>query len=271
MRSARLLCLSLALLMAVEPWSLACTVFLAASGDVVLAGNNEDWTDHATKVWFHPAGEHAYGRVYFGFGNGFPQGGMNDQGLFFDGLALQTNLEPLPERKPYAGNLLDKVMCECASVKEALELFEQYDLGFGNAQIMIGDASGDSAIIERRAIIRKSRGYQIATNFNQSLVTPEANGCPRYRTANAMLQKSDRLDVDLMRRVLDAVHQPITVYSQVYDLTHRDVYLYLEHDFSRCVRFHLDDELKLGERALDLPAFMKDRLAAAGGGERKAS
>jgi hypothetical protein len=255
--------LALALLLVLHQTATPCTVFLAARGQVVLAGNNEDYTDKHTKVWFHPAADDTFGRVYFGFGNGFPQGGMNDQGLFFDGLALETKTEAADGREVFDGNLIDRAMRECATVKEAVALFERYDFPvLANAQLFIGDASGDSAIIERKAIIRKDTGYQIATNFNQSLIKTADATCPRYRKANAMLGAAEKLDVDLMRRVLDAVHQDITVYSQVYDLTNRDVYLYLEHDYKRGVKFNLDEELKKGEREFDLADFFKTLAAA---------
>jgi hypothetical protein len=39
-------------------------------------------------MWVYPAGNGKYGRICFGFGNGYTQGGMNDQGLFIDANAL---------------------------------------------------------------------------------------------------------------------------------------------------------------------------------------
>lgn len=38
-----------------------CTVFTASVGDTVLFGNNEDWPDKDTRVWFRPATETDYG------------------------------------------------------------------------------------------------------------------------------------------------------------------------------------------------------------------
>src|SRR5262245_64385994 len=100
----------LALLVVLQPIASPCTTFLASRGGVVLAGNNEDWTDKHTKIWFHPAAEHSFGRVYFGFGNGFPQGGMNDHGLFFDGLGLETKTEAAPGRETFGGNVSDRAI-----------------------------------------------------------------------------------------------------------------------------------------------------------------
>ena len=67
-----------------NPFSYACTGFMMTDGKVVLVGNNEDYKVPYTRVWFVPAEKEQYGRIYFGYDNWSPQGGMNDQGLFFD-------------------------------------------------------------------------------------------------------------------------------------------------------------------------------------------
>src|SRR5690349_21529785 len=65
-----------------------CTVFYAADGQTALGGNNEDFNNPHTLAWFIPASPGRFGRVYFGYDDYIPQGGLNDQGVFFDGLAL---------------------------------------------------------------------------------------------------------------------------------------------------------------------------------------
>jgi len=65
-----------------------CTVFLAANDVIALAGNNEDWRNPFTRLWFVPAGNGTFGQMYVGFDDCAPQGGMNDHGLFFDALAV---------------------------------------------------------------------------------------------------------------------------------------------------------------------------------------
>ena len=59
----------------------ACTAFMKSDGDKVLVGNNEDYNIPHTRVWFIPAEYGQYGRIYFGYENWSPQGGMNDQGI----------------------------------------------------------------------------------------------------------------------------------------------------------------------------------------------
>ena len=78
----------------------ACTVVIAWKGDRVWVGNNEDWFDLDAKYWYEPAGKkETYDAVFFGFkGEGkFAQGGMNEAGLFFDGLYIEELLEGLED------------------------------------------------------------------------------------------------------------------------------------------------------------------------------
>ena len=83
----------------------ACTFFYAANSEMALAGNNEDYINPFTKVWFEPAENGKYGGVYFGFDNFFSQGGMNEKGLFFDVTAapLVQVSDPHP-KKIYKGS-----------------------------------------------------------------------------------------------------------------------------------------------------------------------
>ena len=105
----------------------SCTVFYASDDQVALGGNNEDYQHPFTKVWFLPPQEGKYGRVYFGFENFVWQGGMNDQGLFFDALAVDQSVQVARGDKPaYPGSLPDKAMAECATVDWVVQLFDHY-------------------------------------------------------------------------------------------------------------------------------------------------
>jgi hypothetical protein len=243
----------------------ACTVFLVARDGAILAGNNEDWVDPDTKVWFVPGAKKknrtTHGRVYFGFGDGWPQGGMNEKGLFFDGLALDGEEDEAdPEKRVAAGNIVDRVMANCANVQEALDLLEKYDLGFGNAQLFFGDASGDAAIVERGATHRKDGDYLVSTNFRLSRKTPEEAGCPRFQAAGNVLAGCGSPTLESARDALAASKQEITLYSNVYDLATGDVYVYLDHDFRNVIHFNLAEELARGEKTYDLPDFFERRL-----------
>ena len=145
-----------------------CTTVYATDGKQMLGGNNEDFVDPLTKVSFVPAEEGTFGRVYFGYENWWTEGGMNDQGLFFDGLAVGIEVPVLLEgKRQFSGtNLLDYVMARCATVACVVEMYEEYYTEETWAwQHLFGDATGESAIIEPRTILRQRGGYQVVTNF----------------------------------------------------------------------------------------------------------
>lgn len=244
--------------------TLCCTIFMASKNGITLAGNNEDWVDPQTNVWFIPADKGMHGRVYFGFDVGLPQGGMNDQGLFFDCAATIPHMFTHPEqREEYKGNLMEKMLEECATVEEALKLFERYNLQhMFRFQILIADKSGDAAIIEGDRVIRKEGDYQIATNFRQSLNEEQPYSIERYSTAESMLAKCNEVTVKLFRSILDATHQePVqdsgspTQYSNICNLNTGDIYLYHFHDYSNVVKFNLQKELDRGEHSREISSL----------------
>jgi len=121
--------------------------------------------------------------------------------------------------------------------------------------IFLGDAQGNSAIVEAEAVIRKQGPYQISTNYRQSLIPPSRSACRRYNKANTLLSQADGFSVDLFRRVCAATHQEDrnpTLYSTVYDLKQRVIHLYHFHDFDNVIEFDLQKELAKGERVVEM-------------------
>jgi tetratricopeptide (TPR) repeat protein len=240
--------------------SQSCTIIYASDGKIALAGNNEDANRFDSYIWFLPAEKGKFGRIYFGWrikNVRYPQGGMNDKGLFFDGATAENVKVPRdPSKLPYEGNLILKAMEECSTVEEVLKLYDRYDVS-GNlgGQYLIGDRFGNSAIIEPQTVIRKKGKYQIATNFFQSKTKPENSTCERYHIAEELFEKSDNISVDLFRRILNATHQEVcsqwmtsTIYSYICDLKKGEIYIYNFHNFEDVVKINLQEELTKGER-----------------------
>ena len=247
----------------------ACTAFTASNSRLVLVGNNEDDNNPFTVAWFIPAAiKGKYGRLYVGFDNFDPQGGMNERGLWFDAFAAAPP-ELRDSGKPvFHGNLMDKAMAECSTVEEVVRLFEQYNRSFMKGFVlMFADAAGGSVIIEPAAILRKQGRYQVQTNFHQSLPVPEY-ACARFRIANTMLKEAgERISVGLFRRILAATHEEQaypTVYSNVYDLKRRVMYLYNFHNYENVVRIDLRAELQKGERAVSIRSLFPETNASSG-------
>lgn len=260
-----LLSLGLVLATAFVDSSLGCTVFYAAQGDIALGGNNEDWHDPLTKLWFVPRQNGKHGVVYVTFSNHRSiQGGMNDQGLFFDFLAVKPrDVQATPDKPRWTTHPLKKIMEECATVNEAVEILENHNRAFmRRICIFLGDAQGDSAIVEAEAVVKKEGTFQVATNFRQSLTPPSQSKCWRSRKATKMLSEADDLSVDLFRRICAAVHQKgknPTLYSTIYDTKRRVIYLYHYHNFEEVVVLDLEEELAKGERILDMPSLFPSK------------
>ena len=235
----------------------SCTAFYVAKGDTIFAGNNEDWFDPITKMWFVPSENGNFGRVYFGFGNFHPQGGMNEKGLFFDGFATEVMEVVNSEGKPYfRGNIADHVMATFTTVEEVIEVYKKYNLEhFKNFMLMFGDAYGKSVIIEGDDFVLKEGDYQICTNFYQSKTKPENIDCWRYLKVQEMLEANSDVSVESSKSMLQAAHADFTQYSNVYDLKNKKVYLYHFHNFDIVYEFDLQEELKKGQRAFDIASL----------------
>ena len=244
-----------------------CTGLLLARAGRVLAGNNEDFWNPDTRMWFVPAEEpDRHGRVYFGFGNHFPQGGMNEAGLFFDGFATEAlPITTMEGREFFAGNLIDEALSRCATVDELLELLSRYDLSFlEKAMLMFADRNGDSVILEGDDLVRKQGDFQISTNFYQSRSEPEEAGCKRYAAAQRVLTRDESASVELVREALAAAHIEVgspTQYSNIYDLEAGLVYLYHFHDFQEVLVIDLAEELKKGKHSLRIPELFPESFA----------
>ena len=241
----------------------SCTIIYASDEKVALGGNNEDYKGRLARIHFLPAQEGKFGRVYFGFDVAeFPQGGMNERGLFFDAATFdQVIVVPRDPTKPtIKGQLILKAMEECSTVDEVLRVFEHYDFsGRMGGHYLVGDRYGNSAIIEPKTVIRKQGKYQIATNFAQSQIASEGITDYRYQLACELFDNSKDLSVDLFRRVLSATHfeesGTTTLYSYICDLKTGDIYIYNFHNFEDVVKINLGEELKKGERILTVPSL----------------
>lgn len=244
-----------------------CLEVMVTDGKNNYAGNNEDYWNFNTKIWYYPATDKEYGRVCLGYDEiyGFVQGGMNDQGLFIDGNALDPiDSWTVDEAKPFFPDSLEVcgyVLAHCATVDEAVAIFEKYNLTtLRYARIPIADAKGQSAIIEwgrgKLQIVRRTGKYQIATNFVQSDYDKMSDyPCERYFIADKILSSKVKMNIDTVRRVLSATHQEgyvNTLYSNICDLNNKKMVLYQFHNFEEPVIIDLKEELKKGKHGSDI-------------------
>ncbi len=140
----------------------SCTIFCASRDGKVLVGNNEDGFNTQTKIWFVPPAKDQFGYATWSYNDGFPQGGMNDQGLFFDGTANRklpvTGSLHKPKINPKY--LILQLLTTCATVDDALKHLDKYNLeDLKRSQLFLCDSSGNAVIVEGDKIVRKKKDH----------------------------------------------------------------------------------------------------------------
>jgi hypothetical protein len=253
----------------------SCSTFSATIGNSKLAGNSEDWNDINSMIKFFPASDGKYGKFIFGFKDWeldfCPWGGVNDQGLFYDWLSTGLRNPDFHAQGTinYSGVLADKMLEECATVEEAITLFQKYNCpGIGGAHIFIADRFGNSVVMEEGennsvAVIRKTGNYQAATNFlNAYLSDPEIYRwvqCPRYEFIDGTLSNSDTISVELFQNMLKHVGNngdlSPTIYSNIYDFNSGKMYIYNYYHFEEVLILDINEELAKGYRFFELPGL----------------
>ena len=249
----------------------SCTIFTVNISNTVYFGNNMDYYLEGTYMWISPSQEIAtpsgnitvYGGVGLGFKyndnpfDGYPQGGMNDQGLCVDANGLPPlPLNPHPERESLWTHALAQTLFECVNVSEVIDWYLTHNLGtVFDGQLHYADASGDAVVVgvgtdgEFNFTRKLSSHYLVSTNFN--LANP-SNGyypCDRYTTATTMLENITAemdLTVDACRDILDAVHQEgvyATKYSNIFDPINLEIHLYHNRNFDKKISLDLVEEL----------------------------
>ncbi len=255
-----------------------CTIIYAYNGRTVLAGNNEDWINPFPIIWFQPAKDGKFGYMGFGFQSGWPkmedyqwEGAVNEKGLFYDYATTEEVKVPRDPNKSDCWWLSGKIIEECSTVDEAIQVFSEYNFkdGVWKGHYMIGDRFGNSAIIEPLGVIRREHSYQIATNFLLSRTDPETSNDPRYRLALKWFEQADQISLDLFRRILADTHMETfngssgTLYSYIHDLKKGDVYIYNFHDYDQVVKLNIHDELKKGEHVMLISSIFPNENFAA--------
>jgi penicillin V acylase-like amidase (Ntn superfamily) len=206
------------------------------------------------------------GRVVFGYDDAPIQGGMNDQGLFVDGNALAPTVwKPDPAKQAFRGSAMMVILGTCANIKDVQAFFEKNNVpGLERARFPVADRTGASMVVEYAEgavqCVRSDTWYQVATNFVISNIADGNYPCWRYKVADKIMSGAKELGVELIREVLDKTHQEgraLTVYSNIYDLKKGIIYLYNLRNFKEVVVLNLSEELKKGQRRVDLASLFK--------------
>ncbi|MFX0000961.1 MAG: hypothetical protein ACFE88_12690 [Candidatus Hermodarchaeota archaeon] len=253
---------------------ISCLNFKIKNDYGVFFGNNED---HAltqisnTVITFVPNGSTwydgstiLYGAVIVGYGNvsglSWFQGGMNEKGLAFDSTSVPYTTPNLHSERPQ--NLVPEIF-SCKTITEVIDYKAAHGVyqQEGSVQSMYLDNTGESVVFNIGVdgefdFFRNNDTFQLASNFyfnNTSRGNPSSDSIRRYNAAEEKLNDIDvnsTLTIESIRNVLEAAHfeGPLinTLYSNIFDVTNGDIYLYFFHQFEEVVILNLEQELAKG-------------------------
>jgi len=266
----------------------ACTNFKIRDDQTVFFGNSED---HAfiqvsdTLITFLPSGETwydglklRYGAVVVGYANGsgysWVQGGMNEKGLAFDSTSVPYTEPNLHNERPRS---LVPELFSCETISEVIEYKKTHNVyqQEGSVQSFYVDKSGESVVFHigedgEFNFFRNNESLQLSSNFytdDPSRGNPGSDAIRRYSVAEHMLNNivtNDNISIESLTSVLDAVHfeGPIvnSLYSNIFDVTNGDVYLYFFHQFEEVVKLNLQEELAKGRHAYRISDFSTQEI-----------
>jgi len=234
----------------------ACTGIYYADEHVTFAACNLDWADPVTRMWFISGQKDKYSVVYFGT-DGAPAYGINEKGLFFQGLLNSyVNASKSYDRPFNEGPLFHRIMQGCASLEEVADMLSRYNLKeLERAKLFFGDINGNSMIAEGDDIVMKQGAYQICrAMLTQSQPTKPKYQYMFYKKAEAML-KGKKVNKDLLREALKRTCENSynrTVCSSIFDLRSGSVSLYYYQNFNDVYTFNIAEELKKGRRTIEM-------------------
>eukprot|EP01132_Coremiostelium_polycephalum_P019994 gene19994-23779_t len=220
----------------------ACTIFMANDGHHVWVGNNEDESPVLTyRLWYYP-------------------GGMNQYGLFMDYTAI-AELPAIkdPKKKDREEEVVTDILKQCKTVAEALKYIAQFNLiRLTGAQLFIGDASGDYAVVHGGYVLNKQSKNFALTNYSVKNNYHEA--CWRRDAAIQYFNQNSTYSLTEIKDLLQKTSQKkpsniISNYSMAADLPAKVIHLYYKNDFSTPRVISLEKELKKGKHYRDMAAY----------------
>lgn len=248
------------------PDSYACSMFKITMHGKTMVGNNEDYWNPNGRIWFEKGKKGEYGAFYVGFDNFWPQGGMNQAGLVFDGFAEDYKvISDTLGKKPLGMNFLKEIMRRCATVEDVKSYLSQFNLsGLETSMFFFVDKSGKYLVAEGDSLIIGNKEYYIASNFYPSQVKNECDvPLSYYQKGRKYLENSRDTSVAFCTSVMDTMHQERawgagTMYTTIYDLNERVVYLYFFRDYTHVVRYNLNEELTKDNHSLTIPSLFPE-------------
>ncbi len=248
----------------------ACTIFSAIDKNGnVWTGNNEDGIFSLnTCVNVVAPINKTFGYLYFTGSknpNEFPQGGMNDAGLFFDGNAVPASVyKDFDKKKDFPGGINEmmfSILRNCKTVPEVFQFFKAYRLkGLEGSQLHFADKYGNFGIIVADSMWITKANYQISTNYNLCHPDKDSINCWRFPIVERVL-KTKEIGLETFREICDSTSQTKwTNYSNIQNLNTGDFWLYYAMNYSRPYKININELVKKGNSSFYMYELFKDDL-----------
>jgi hypothetical protein len=231
-------------------------------------GNNEDSWRLGSRIWFETSKSGRLGCLFVGY-DGHPQGGMNEAGLAFDGLAVYPRpVRNDPGKKEVSNptEFLKEIMQTCKTAADVKGFALRYNRQkfFNNGEYMFVDKAGNYVVIEPDTLISGNDDRYLLANFCPSITSEEERlkNWGRYKRGRLFLNNhaSDN-SPDLVFALTDTMHECRkrigggTMYSYVANLNEGIFTLFFYHDFTHPITFNIQHELAKGDHALKLASI----------------
>ncbi|MDP6316774.1 MAG: carcinine hydrolase/isopenicillin-N N-acyltransferase family protein [Pseudomonadales bacterium] len=160
----------------------------------IYAVNAEDYfLDVDAYIQIEPKSRKKFARLWYGWNN-FAQGGINEEGLFFDA-AVTPEQEKIKGYGNPKRNLGDKILAYASTVEEALEILENEKIALNKSHLLFGDKKGRAVVVEWVKGERKLHwivdNKLVMTNF--LLSESNAGNYPDFRY-KSILDRIDELE-----------------------------------------------------------------------------
>lgn len=247
-----------------------CTVYKISKNGKTFVGNNEDFWDANTRIWFEKGKAGEYGSMFVGMDNLIVQGGMNEKGLVFDGFSVpQRQIKKKAGKREFYPRLFKDVMKKCGNIAEVHTLLNKYDLSpLNGGMLLYVEKGGSYLVVEADTLLMGNDETYLLSNFCPSQ-TSNLNDLkiPYYQKGRKMLEQPTDTGLSYLTRLSDTLHQDWgkgfggTLYTTIYDLNEGTIHLYFYHDYSVSVKFNLKEELDKKDRVLVIPEMFPDNSA----------
>jgi tetratricopeptide (TPR) repeat protein len=233
-------------------------------------GNNEDYWNANTRIWFEKGKNGNYGCSYVGYAHLYPEGGINEKGLAFDGFSVPyREIRKDPNKPAYDTATLRKVMRSCQNTDEVYDLLSKYDRSaLHSGMILFVDPGGKYLVVEGDTMIKGKDDKYLLSNFCPSK-TKDLNEVkiPMYQSGRKLMEGQVDTSITFLKALSDTLHQSWpnnvggTLYTTIYDLNERTIRLYFYHYYTKSVTFRLDEELKKGDKTVvKIPELFPDNM-----------